>query len=538
MSTKFSMAMNASAKTWNNAVSLVSPDPTGQVAGRLALFFKSAQGLNAPMLYQYIRDAARENVEDAIVLAFHIRDCRGGKGLREVGRRALVWLFVSFPDEFRKILHLIPEYGRWDDLLQFFPKVLELNNIDSVKVNYVADIPNAKHWENVLSLQREVVKFYALQIMEDEKNMHEGNKCSLAAKWTPTERDSLDRKHGVFAVLSEATGISPRKFRKKFNTPLRSYVNVVERFICSGKWDHVDYNKVPSHAMKKLRKAFEKHDEERFQAWREALKKNDPTIAKVNAKQLHPHELVREFRTKGCLDEVLEAQWRVLVQEVKKLGTLQDTVVVCDTSGSMTNNNNLPMDISVAMGMIISECVEGPFGNHVITFNTNPAFVQVKKGPAFDRYRQIKNIDWGGSTNLQATFELILNRGKSCGLTDEDMPKRLIIVSDMQFNAVETSGWGASKTQTNFEAIDEMYRNSGYTRPQIVFWNVNGSSTDFPVTAGEHGTALVSGSSPSTLRAIINGADFTPKGIMRETLDDERYKPVRDALDLPVLVEM
>ena len=528
MSTKFAKALlNSSARTWNGAVSLTSPDPSGEIEGRLSLFFKSAQGLNAPMLYQYIRDASRESVIDAFVIAFHIRDCRGGKGLRELGRRALVWLFLSYPNEFRKVLHLVPEFGRWDDLLYFFPKVLDLTNIDHVRVNYAVYIPDHIYLTNVQSLQKEVVEFYAQCLKDDIKNMTDGKSCSLAAKWTPTERDSLDRNYGVFATLARALKVSPRNLRKIYNTPLRAYINVVERFICSGQWDHVNYNKVPSHAMKRLRKAFEKHDSERFETWRANLTRKDDNEekTKVNAKQLHPHELVREFRVNRCHDDVLEAQWRVLVEEVRKLGTLQDTVVVCDTSSSMHCPNYLPFDISCAMGMIISEVVEGPFRNHVITFNDTPEFVEISDGSAFDRWRQISEISWGGSTNLAKTFELILHRGQSCGLTDEDMPKRLIIVSDMQFNAIE---WNSSLT--NFEAIDTMYSRSGYTRPQIVFWNVNGSSTDFPVTSGQHETALVAGSSPSTLRAIINGTDFTPRGIMRETLNSDRYNCIRTVL--------
>ncbi|MHA2265536.1 MAG: DUF2828 family protein, partial [Candidatus Thorarchaeota archaeon] len=466
---KFAKAMNASARTWNNAVSLVSPDPTGQVAGRLALFFKSAQGLNAPMLYQYIRDASRESFIDAFVLAFHIRDCRGGKGLRELGRRALVWLFLTYPDKFRKVLHLVPDYGRWDDLLHFFPRVLNLENIDHIRANYTVDVPDRQHLENLQALQREVVAHYAQRLKDDKKAMEEGKQCTLAAKWTPTERDSLDRAHGVFAELARVLGVSPRNLRKLYNTPLRAYVNVVERFICSGQWDHVDYSKVPSHAMKRLRKAFEKHDEARFQEWRANLTREDgdEKKTKVNAKQLHPHELVREFRTRGATDGVVEAQWKVLVEEVRKLGTLQDTVVVCDTSSSMHSPEYLPFDISCAMGMIISEVVEGPFHNHVITFNSTPEFAVVRDGSAFDRWRQVSGINWGGSTNLQATFELILNRGRSAGLTDEDMPRRLIIVSDMQFNQISRSGWyGTSEYQTNFEAIDQMYAAAGYTRPQ------------------------------------------------------------------------
>lgn len=523
--------MNATARTWNNAVSLVSADPSGQVAGRMALFFKGVRGLNIPQLYNYIRDASKENLVDAFVLAFNLRDARGGKGERELGRKCLVWLFINYPDEFEMVLPLISDYGRYDDLLQFFPGVLDLTNLDHVRRNYVADVPDKRALERLQSLQRKVVQLYAQRMLEDRKSMDDGNVVTLAAKWSPTENDSLDRTTGVFKTLAQEMKVTPRNLRKQYNTPLRAYLKVVESFICSGQWDKVNYNQVPGHAMKKLRKAFEKHDEQRFVAWREALKKNDPKVAKVNAKTIHPHEIVREIRTKGCHDDVLEAQWRVLVEETKKLGSLEHTLVVCDVSGSMESPNHLPMDISCALGMLISECVHGAFRNHIITFSADPTFFEIPDGTAFDRYRKVKSAPWGMNTNLQKTFEMILRRGQECKLSDDDMPKRIIIVSDMQFDQIEGGGYyGSRSSQTNFEAVDEMYRNAGFTRPQIVFWNVNGSSGDFPVTAGENGTALVAGASPSTLKAIINGADFTPNGIMRQTLDDERYNPVREAL--------
>jgi hypothetical protein len=212
-----------------------------------------------------------------------------------------------------------------------------------------------------------------------------------------------------------------------------------------------------------VKKAFEKHTPEEFREWKNGLKTGD---TKVNAKQLHPHELIREIRTKGFADEVATAQWNVLEDEVRKLGSLKDTVVVVDTSSSMHSPNYLPFDIACAMGLIISSVVEGPFHNNVITFNTIPQFVEINDGDIGDRFSQIARIPWGGSTNLQATFEMILNKGKLANLKNEDMPKRIIIVSDMQFNAIEstysydTSAYNMPKT--NFQYIDELYNQSNY----------------------------------------------------------------------------
>lgn len=527
---KFAQAMNATAYTWNGALSYASPDPSGETSGRLSLFFKGVRGLNVPRLYEYLRDCARENLLDTFLLAFHLRDCRGGKGERELGRRALTWLFINYPVEFRRVLPLLPEYGRWDDLLELFPGSLELNNLDQVRSNYLATIPGEDYLTNLRVLQNEAVQLMAVQLRQDRDNMMAGKPCSLCAKWTPTEGDAQDRKTGVFKTLASAVGVSPRALRKNYNTPLRSYLNIVEGYMCSGQWNKVDFNKVPSQAMKRLKKAFEKHEPERYSAWRDALKLGDTKVAKVNAKQLHPHELVREMRTKNTGDPVTEAQWKVLVDEVRKLGSLRDAVVVVDTSSSMNSPNFVPLDVAVAMGMIVSEVVQGPFHGHVITFNDIPAFQVVPDGSTFDRFRTIRSMSWGGSTNLEKTFQLILDRARECKLTQEDMPKRLFIVSDMQFNQISNS-WGG--TQTNWERINDMYRSSGYTRPQIVFWNVNGESTDFPVTSGEQGTALISGFSPAILKAVLRGENYTPMNVLRTTLDDSRYDPVRTTFQVP-----
>jgi hypothetical protein len=521
---KFAQAMNATAYTWNGALSYASPDPSGETSGRLSLFFKGVRGLNVPRLYEYLRDCARENLLDTFLLAFNLRDCRGGKGERDLGRRALVWLFVNYPVEFRRVMHLIPEYGRWDDLLEFFPGAINLSDIDHVRSNYMAIVPGPDYLQNLHVLQNEVVQLMATQLRQDRINMMIGKPCSLCAKWTPTEKDAQDRKTGVFKTLATAVGVSSsRSLRKNYNTPLRAYLKLVEVYICSGKWDKIDFNKVPSCAMKRLKKAFEKHEPDRFTAWREALKLNDPKVAKVNAKQLYPHELVKEMRGRQKVDMVCESQWKVIVDNVRKLGTLKDTLVVVDTSSSMHTPNFLPVDVAVAMGMLISEVVQGPFHGHVITFNNVPAFRVVPDGCAFDRFKTISNIEWGGSTNLEKTFNLILKRAQEYKLSQEDMPKRLFIVSDMQFNDA------GGNTQTNWERINEMYRTSGYTRPQIVFWNVNGESTDFPVTTGEQGTALISGFSPAILKCFLHGDEYTPVTVLRNAIDDSRYDAVRTA---------
>jgi len=497
LSSAFEKAMT-NITTWNGATSLSTPDVSGKTDGRLSLFFKTTRGLSDDKLIEYLQKSSNEDLIDTFILSFQTRDPRGGKGEREIGRKMFQWLFENHPEKFKKVYKLIPEYGRWDDIITLF------ENKSNEKV------------------QKDILKFFAYQLRKDKENMLKGSPISICAKWAPSEGDSDDKKYKIVDLLCNELNVSKREYRKDYLSPLRAYLKIVETFMCSNKWDDIDYSKVPSCAMKKLKKAFEKHSPELFTTWKNSLSKGE---VKVNAKVLHPHELVREIRSKGYADEVAEAQWKVLESEVEKLGVLEDSVVVVDTSGSMESPNYLPLDIAVAMGLIISKFVKGPFQHNVITFNTTPQFVKINDGTLYERFTQIRNIPWGGNTNLQATFELILNRAKQYELTDRDLPKRLFIISDMQFNSINQCGH-----LTNFQAIDKMYKDSGYTRPQIVFWNVNGESTDFPVSVSDNGTCLVSGSSPVILDAIIRTKNFNSYDVLRTALDSERYKQIRELL--------
>jgi hypothetical protein len=113
----FSTAMNAYTTTWNNALSYSTPDKSGEKKGRISLFFKAIRGCSEDLLYKYLEKSSEEDIIDTIILCFNIRDCRGGKGEREIGKKVFTWLFFNQTSLFSKIFHLIPEYGRWDDLL-------------------------------------------------------------------------------------------------------------------------------------------------------------------------------------------------------------------------------------------------------------------------------------------------------------------------------------------------------------------------------------------------------------------------------------
>ena len=476
--------------TWNNAPSLSTPDPSKIVEGRLSILFKAIRGFSEYKLSEFLSQASKEDLVDTFILSFQTRDPRGGKGERDLGRIMFKWLYDNYHTEFKRVLQFVPEYGRWDDLFMLFP-------------------------------DNDVVELFVTQLKNDKLCMLQGKPVSLCAKWCPTEGDSDDKKFDLVKVICTKMGITPRQYRKEYITPLRAYIDIVETKMCQNRWNEIEFGKVPSCAIKILKKAFEKHTPIEFTEWKNSLESGK---TKVNAKVLHPHELVREIRKNNFADEVVEAQWKVIEDEVRKLGTLENTVVVVDTSSSMETPDYLPLDISVAMGIIISSVVEGEFKGNVITFNSNPEFVKIEEGSIYSRFKQIKNIPWGGSTDIQATFNMILEKGKLAGLTNEQMPTRIIIVSDMQFNDNER------KNNTNFQLIEEKYKAYMYTRPNIVFWNVNGSSDDFPVSIDDNGTCLVSGASPAILKGILKSKELSSVSVLREILDDKRYIGIKECL--------
>jgi len=201
------------------------------------------------------------------------------------------------------------------------------------------------------------------------------------------------------------------------------------------------------------------------------------------------------------------------------VGKLSDSLVLSDVSGSMQGT---PMMVSIALGILISGATEGVFKNLVLTFSTHPTFFELKSDTLQGKVNEMQGMHWGGSTDLSKAFKLILNRAVTFKLPNEDMPKRLFIISDMQFDQADYN------FMTNFENIKLMYQKAGYTMPQIVFWNVNGTYKDCPVDKDEKNTVLISGFSPSILKYLLQHGDIpTPYYLMKLILDDERYDRIR-----------
>ena len=437
------------------------------------LFFSigSMRGKSKDKVVNLFNEAYNENPLVASKILFWVRDVRGGAGERDVFRNVISFLTTNSPQTVRKNIGLIPEFGRWDDVLVLLGTELE---------------------DDMFSLIKTALS----------------NGDGLCAKWMP-------RKGVVANKLRKLFRTTPKQYRKM----LVGLTNVVESKMCAGDWESIEYSKLPSLAASRYQKSFNQNDNERYNEYKKSLQ--DGT-AKVNAGAVYPYDIVKSMSMGG--DTIVsEKQWESLPNWME--GSVERILPVVDVSGSMGvevgGNPNLScMDVAVSLGMYISERNEGSFKDAFITFSNNPQ-LQYLTGTLSERLLQLRRADWGMSTDLEAVFNLILHQAKMNNVPEGNMPTKILILSDMQFNqATRRDSFGAQSM------IEAMYEEAGYTKPDIIYWNLNAKGGNFPVEFDKNGTALVSGFSPSILKSLLGGKNMTPESIMMDTVNDDRYSVV------------
>ena len=437
------------------------------------LFFSigAMRGKSKDKVISLFNEAYEENPLVASKVLFWTRDVRSGAGERQIFRDILSHLVTTSPQTVRKNIGLIPEFGRWDDVLVLIGTELEGEAFTLIKTALI-------------------------------------NEDGLCAKWIPRKGDVANKLRKLFKM-------TPKEYRKM----LVNLTNVVESKMCSNKWGDIDYSKLPSLASSRYQKSFLSNDYKRYEDYKKAL--IDGT-AKVNAGAVYPYDIIKSINNGG--DKVVsEKQWESLPNWMENSSEL--ILPVVDVSGSMCcpagNNEKLScMDVAISLGMYISERNEGNFKDSFITFSNNPQ-LQYLTGGLSERLEQLRSADWGMSTDLEAVFNLILNQAKTFDIPQDKMPTKIMILSDMQFNEATRRGdMGANPM------IDTMYEEAGYKKPDIVYWNLNSTGANFPVEFNENGTALVSGFSPSILKSILGGKNMTPESILMDTVNDERYSVI------------
>lgn len=499
---------------------------------------------------------------------FNLRDVRGGKGERDLAFWALCELAAELPRLFRSLLPLfVSEYGSFGDLLGLYRAVED-------------DAEHAEHAEHLVSFREAVVRVSAESLTDDSG--------TLAGKWAPRHQTSEKKNRTRSAQLKNIMAWEVAKqyvaltrpgnhdfsnpgtlrftlkhYRKRVEELTRR-AGVVEQKMSSNNWENIEPSKVPSVCAKKHRLAFRnktKNGTERSSAdgrricarnFEEAIKKCIETGEGIKGSVSGAHGIVREYirgrytTGGGQKDDMLEAMWKNLISEAKEKlsegGGLPSCVALVDVSGSMSG---IPMEVAVALGLVIAEVAPLAWQNRVLTFESNPHWHQIVGDSLFERVRNLMSAPWGRSTNFGKALNMILNFAVENQLPREAMPEVLFVFSDMQFD--EADGTGSSyggthhyregaRSSTGFAHITanirRAFQEAGYEMPTIVFWNLNGRCSARPCETITEGVFQMSGYSEAMLTAFMEGRltqmqGKTPTDLMLEVLDGERYERVR-----------
>lgn len=422
-----------------------------------------------------------EDRDYALKCLFYLRDITDGQGERRFFRVCFKWLAEKYPAIATSLLEHVPEFGRWDDLY------------------CVVGTP----------VEKDMFDFMAKQLVLDAKS----KTPSLLAKWLKSENASSNETKALATKTRKAFGMTPRQYRLTLSA-LRKRINVLERLISSNRWNEVEFDKIPSRAGLIYRNAFARHDAERYRAFINSKE------TKVKAGTLTPfdiaHQVFDAYYFTDVEEMTLDKYWKNLPDYYN--GREENGVCVVDVSGSMCGE---PMEAAIAMGAYIAERGKGPFANHFITFSSRPQLVEFEGANICAKFMKARHADWGYNTNLTAVFELLLNAAIKHNTPAEEMPTRLYIFSDMQFD--QGLGVYGSRLNTLIENIEKSWNAHGYQLPQIVFWNLRASENGNIPAIGDK-FSYVSGRSMNMVSTILGGK--TGYELMMEKLNSKRYADI------------
>lgn len=452
---------------------------------------------------EIIKDFNKVWLDDKVLamkFLFFIRDREEGLGERRLFRIIIKHLANTEPEMVKKVIPIIAEYGRYDDLLELF------------------DTP----------VEKEVLNEFANQLFADDLDADSNKPISLLAKWLPSINASSKVQKERAKKIIKSLNTTEKNYRKLLSK-LRKHIDVTERKMCSNEWDKIKYENVPSRANLNYNNAFLRHDEERR---RDFLSKVEKGEKKINAGKLYPHDIVHKYMkeqgwntTVKIKDETLEQLWKALPSK-----EIANTLVVADGSGSMTstigNTNVTALDVANSLAIYFAEHNKGQFKDKYITFSEHPQFVDFEGCTSLhDKIRKALAYDEVANTNIKAVFDLILETARQYNLSQDEMPANILIISDMEFDYA-TDG---DINEKLFKIIERQYDEAGYKLPRLVFWNVNSRTGTIPLKENELGIALVSGFSTNIAEMVMSN-ELDPYKVLLEKLGTERYKRIAEIL--------
>ena len=436
-------------------------------------------------------DAYKEDPLMATKIAYYGRDIREGLGERKTFRTLIRYMAEYHKEALIPNLDLIGVYGRYDDLYELIGTPVEDEMWAAMKK----------------------------QFEEDVENLHADKAVSLLAKWIKTADASSAKTRELGILTAQKLGYPVYNF-KRIVRALRMKIGVIESLMSQGKWDEIEYSAVPSRAMMIYREAFKRHDMDRYNAFIDKAVNGE---AKINSSTLYPYDLIEKVFNIGYgryylkEDKTVEAQWRQLPNYVEP-GT--NALVIADTSGSMSGR---PLNTALGLAIYFAERNTGAYHNMWMSFSANPHIHTIKGETLVQKLKSIDMRDWQMNTNLKAAFELVLDIAVKNNVSQDEMPKSLIVISDMEIDHCGNREW------TFYEKMYNKFAKAGYELPNIIFWNVASRHDVFHADAKRRGVQLCSGQSTTVFKQVMDCVGMTPTEAMYKIINSERYEPIRVA---------
>ena len=324
-------------------------------------------------IWDHFAGALAEDADTAMKILFYARDIREGLGERHVFRVILRRLAFNATESVLKNLELVPEFGRYDDLLC----LLDTPASDGVK------------------------KFLHTQLLKDLDALEKDGNVSLLGKWLPSINAS-NRQAVQYAVrLARSFRMKYADYRRALSA-LRARIKIIENNLREKDYSF-DYGTQPSKAMLKYRGAFFKNDRQRYDEYLDKVSKG---TASINTGTLMPYELVRRC---GFPGHVLDAEMR------KSLNV---------------------HTVAQSLAIYFAERNTGAFAGHFITFSNQPRLVEIKGSDLKERVDYCHRFDECANTDLKKVFELILAAALRGKVKQKDLPSTVFVISDMEFDRI------------------------------------------------------------------------------------------------------
>lgn len=439
----------------------------------LDMFSMLSRNMEENKVLTMFKSAYAEDKKLSVANLLYLLDIRDGKGERRLFKICFKWLCNNDKEYSIKVLNLIGELGRYDYILEGLHTPIE----------------------------KEVIDLIDKQLKDDYNSEYP----SLLAKWLPSR--GQNRKY-----LTVKLNLTNKQYRKILSK-IRARLKLIETSLCNKEYSEIDFEKVPTKAMLKYRKAFQRHCEDEYSEYLEKASKGEK---KINTKGLFAYEIISKIYGKNVNnneENLYQAMWEQ--QKDVLNGYDGNILVMADTSGSMTwggFGSAQPIYSSIGLALYIAERNKGAFKDYYMTFSSRPLLQKVTGKTIVDKVHNVKTIVQ--NTNIDKAFELLLETAKNNNIPEEEMPTHIIIISDMEFdNGVYSNGG------TNFSGWKKAFKESGYKLPKIIFWNVSGNVMGTPTTKFENDVAMINGFSTSVFENILNIENLTPENVMLTKLE-------------------